>query len=101
MTDRAPTGLSRARGLLLWLWPACRAHCTMTRRAGRIGDDPSLPGGPMSHDEFFAIDTAAQPWDERYNPKLGKSIFRKDLYTDPETGAEIRLVRYPAGLVNP
>ena len=26
---------------------------------------------------------------------------RKDLYTDPETGAEIRLVRYPAGLVNP
>ena len=55
----------------------------------------------MPHDEFFAIDTAAQPWDERYNPKLGKVIFRKDLYTDPETGAEIRLVRYPAGLVNP
>ena len=55
----------------------------------------------MPHDEFFAIDSAALPWDERYNPKLGRAIFRKDLYTDPETGAEIRLVRYPAGLVNP
>ena len=55
----------------------------------------------MSHDEFFSIDTSAQPWDERYNSKLGKVILRKDLYTDSETGAEIRLVRYPAGLVNP
>ena len=32
-----------------------------------------------------------------HNPKLGRAILRKDLYTDPETGAEIRLVRYPAG----
>ena len=55
----------------------------------------------MRHDQFFAIDTSAQPWEERFNPKLGQAIFRKDLYTDPETGAEIRLVRYPAGLVNP
>jgi quercetin dioxygenase-like cupin family protein len=52
-------------------------------------------------DEFFAVNTSEQPWEERYNDKLGKVIFRKDLYTDPETGAEIRLVRYPAGLVNP
>jgi len=55
----------------------------------------------MRHNEFYAIDTAAQPWEERHNEKLGRAIFRKDLYTDPETGAEIRLVRYPAGLVNP
>jgi hypothetical protein len=40
-------------------------------------------------------------WEERFNEKLGKAIFCKDLYTDPETGAEIRLLRYPAGLVNP
>jgi quercetin dioxygenase-like cupin family protein len=52
-------------------------------------------------DEFFAVNTNDQPWEERYNEKLGKVIFRKDLRTDPETGAEIRLVRYPAGLVNP
>jgi hypothetical protein len=55
----------------------------------------------MPRDEFFAVDTSAQPWEERYNEKLGRAIFRKDLYTDPETGAEIRLVRYPTGLVNP
>lgn len=55
----------------------------------------------MRHDEFYAIDTATTSWEERYNEKLGRAIFRKDLYTDPETGAEIRLVRYPAGLVNP
>src|SRR5262249_11173949 len=62
---------------------------------------PSPPGGPMPHDEFHAIDTTAVPWEERFNPKLGRAILRKDLYTDPQTGAEIRLVRYPAGLVNP
>lgn len=55
----------------------------------------------MPHGEFFAIDTSEQPWEARHNEKLGRPIFRKDLYTDPETGAEIRLVRYPAGLVNP
>jgi quercetin dioxygenase-like cupin family protein len=55
----------------------------------------------MSPDKFFAIDTAVQSWDERSNPMLSKAIFRKDPHTDPETGAEIRLVRYPAGLVNP
>jgi quercetin dioxygenase-like cupin family protein len=55
----------------------------------------------MRHDEFYAIDTASHPWEERHNEKLGRAIFRKDLYTDPETGTEIRLVRYPAGLVNP
>ena len=55
----------------------------------------------MRHDEFYAIDTTSHPWEVRHNEKLGRAIFRKDLYTDPETGAEIRLVRYPAGLVNP
>ena len=55
----------------------------------------------MPHDEFFAINTLEQPWEERPNAKLGKSLFRKELRIDPETGAEIRIVRYPAGLVNP
>ena len=55
----------------------------------------------MLHDQFFAIDTTRQPWEERFNEKIGKSLFRKDLYTDPETGGEIRLVRYPAGIINP
>src|SRR5436305_12586411 len=55
----------------------------------------------MPHDEFYAIDTAAQPWQERFNDKIGRALYRKDLYTDPQTGAEVRLVRYPAGVVNP
>ncbi len=52
-------------------------------------------------DKFYAVNTSEQPWEERYNEKLGRAILRKDLYIDPETEAEIRLVRYPAGLVNP
>ena len=55
----------------------------------------------MSHDQFYAIDTNAQPWQERFNEHIGRALYRKDLYTDPETGAEVRLVRYPAGVVNP
>ena len=55
----------------------------------------------MSPDKFFAINTLEQPWEERFNEKIGKALFRKNLYTDPTTGAEIRLVRYPAGIINP
>jgi quercetin dioxygenase-like cupin family protein len=55
----------------------------------------------MPHDEFFAIDTSEQPWEERFNERIGRPLFRKDLYTDPDTGAEVRLVRYPAGVINP
>ena len=50
---------------------------------------------------LVAIDTRQLPWQERFNEKLGKNLYRKDLYTDPETGMEIRLVRYPAGVINP
>ena len=55
----------------------------------------------MSPDTFFAINTLEQPWEERFNEKIGKALFRKNLYTDPATGGEIRLVRYPAGIINP
>jgi len=55
----------------------------------------------MDPHSMYAIDTAAAPWEERFNEKIGRSLFRKTLYTDPETGAEIRLVRYPAGVINP
>src|SRR5437868_13527511 len=55
----------------------------------------------MNRNEFFAIDTNTQPWEPRYNEKLGLNLFRKMLYTDPANGMEIRLVRYPAGIINP
>ena len=50
---------------------------------------------------MYAIDTTAVPWEERFNERIGRALFRKVLYTDPENGAEIRLVRYPAGVINP
>jgi quercetin dioxygenase-like cupin family protein len=55
----------------------------------------------MQPDHFYAINTADQPWEERFNHKIGRALFRKNLYTDPDSGAEIRLVRYPAGVINP
>ena len=55
----------------------------------------------MESPTLIAIDTAALPWEERFNEKLGRALFRKDLITDPETGMEVRMVRYPAGVINP
>ena len=51
--------------------------------------------------QFVSLDTRSTPWEERFNEHLQRVIPRKDLFQDPETGMEIRLVRYPAGLVNP
>ena len=47
------------------------------------------------------IDSNALPWEERFNEKIGAALYRKNLFIDPETGMEVRLVRYPAGNVNP
>ncbi len=58
-------------------------------------DNQSMPP------KLTAIDTRALPWEERFNEKIGASLYRKNLIEDPETGMEIRLVRYPAGIVNP
>ena len=51
--------------------------------------------------QFLAIDTATLPWEERYSDAVGKAIFRKELFSDPDTGMLVRLVRYPAGVINP
>jgi quercetin dioxygenase-like cupin family protein len=55
----------------------------------------------MNPRTLYAIDTTAIPWEERPNERIGRSLYRKVLYTDPDNGAEIRLVRYPAGVINP
>lgn len=55
----------------------------------------------MKYSRFLSIDTVAAPWEERFNEHLQRVIPRKDLFQDLETGMEIRLVRYPAGFVNP
>jgi quercetin dioxygenase-like cupin family protein len=54
----------------------------------------------MADSKLVSIDTAALPWEERYNEFLGKTLYRKNLITDPETGMEIRIVKYPAGVIN-
>ena len=55
----------------------------------------------MTESRLTAVDANALPWEERFNERIGRSLFRKNLFTDPETGMEIRLVRYPAGIINP
>lgn len=51
--------------------------------------------------KLTAINTHNLPWEERFNERLGKTLYRKNLIEDAETGMEIRLVRYPAGIINP
>ena len=55
----------------------------------------------MPDTELTVIDSNALPWEERPNEKIGRSLYRKNLIVDPDTGMEVRLVRYPAGAVNP
>ena len=55
----------------------------------------------MTGVEFFAVDTGTMPWEERPNERIGRALYRKDLFADSETGVMIRLVRYPAGVLNP
>jgi quercetin dioxygenase-like cupin family protein len=54
----------------------------------------------MKEKEMIAIDTGKIPWEEGYNEKLGSMIYRKNLVSDPDTGMLVRLVRYPAGVIN-
>ena len=51
--------------------------------------------------DYFAVNTQDVPWEERFNERIGKSLFRKELYEDPDNGMLIRLVKYPAGIINP
>jgi quercetin dioxygenase-like cupin family protein len=50
---------------------------------------------------FVAVDANKLPWEERPNERIGRSLFRKELFIDPDTGMEVRIVRYPAGIINP
>ncbi len=40
------------------------------------------------------------PWEERPNERIRRPLYRKNLFEDLDTGMEVRLVRYPAGVVN-
>ncbi len=55
----------------------------------------------MTENPFVAVEAEALPWQEHFNDKIGRALFRKELFSDPETGMQVRLVRYPAGVINP
>jgi len=55
----------------------------------------------MQTSDFMAIDTNQMPWEERFTEQIGRALFRKELFSDPDTGMIVRLVRYPAGVINP
>lgn len=55
----------------------------------------------MNCSDYVAINSNDLPWEERFHEKVGHAIFRKELFSDPETGMLVRLVRYPAGVINP
>ena len=55
----------------------------------------------MTESHLTAVDANSLPWEERFNERIGRSLYRKNLFIDPETGMEVRLVRYPAGIINP
>lgn len=50
--------------------------------------------------KLTAVDTTTMEWETRYNETLGKTLYRKNLIIDPDTGMEVRLVKYPAGVTN-
>ncbi len=52
-------------------------------------------------DSYYSIDTRNTPWESSPNPKLGVDLGRLMLRVDPVSHAEIRMIRYPAGVVNP
>lgn len=51
--------------------------------------------------QYTVIDTKTVEWDKSFNPKLGVDLGRLMLRKDPKNGAEIRMIRYPKGVVNP
>lgn len=51
-------------------------------------------------EKVIVVDTNKMPWQEGFNEKLGRMLYRKQLVTDFDTGMEVRLVRYPAGVIN-
>jgi quercetin dioxygenase-like cupin family protein len=55
----------------------------------------------MPNSSLIVVNANEAGWEERFNEKIGKSLFRKELFSDPDTGMIVRLVRYPAGVINP
>ena len=46
----------------------------------------------MSPTSYYALNVAEMPWQERFNEKIGRPLFRKDLYTDTASGMTISVI---------
>ena len=55
----------------------------------------------MPNKQVIAVDPSSLEWEERFNPPTGVTLHRKEIFIDPDTGMEVRMVRYPAGFINP
>lgn len=55
----------------------------------------------MDPKKLMALDPNTLPWEEVFNEPTGKYLYRRNLVVDPDTGMEIKMVRYPAGFTNP
>lgn len=55
----------------------------------------------MDDQKLFSVDAKQLPWEDVFNEHVGAAILRKELFSDPDTGMLVRLVRYPAGVINP
>ena len=51
--------------------------------------------------EFKSLNVDQMAWEEVPNEKAGKSLFRKSLVEDEQTGVRICITKYPAGFINP
>ncbi|MEZ5394004.1 MAG: cupin domain-containing protein [Bryobacterales bacterium] len=55
----------------------------------------------MPDPKLTVIDTTAMEWEDRFNEQTGVTLHRKEIFQDPDTGMQVRIVRYPAGFINP
>lgn len=55
----------------------------------------------MKNNRVIAVDATSKPWEDRFNEPTGVTLHRKELFIDPDTGMEVRIVRYPKGFINP
>ena len=55
----------------------------------------------MSAGQFVAVDANAKPWEEFTTQRVKRTLYRKFLFSDPDTGALFAIMRYPAGVINP
>jgi hypothetical protein len=51
--------------------------------------------------QYNVIGTKSVEWDVSHNPKLGVDLGRLMLRTDTTDGTEVRMIRYPKGVLNP